>query len=73
MLQAAGIYDVQVRHVSGSLTDHYDPRTKTVNLSDPVYNATSVAALGVAAMSVDTLYSMQKAMHLFQSGVHLCL
>lgn len=49
VLQAAGIYDVQVRHVSGSLADHYDPRTKTVNLSDPVYNATSVAALGVAA------------------------
>lgn len=49
VLQAANIYDVQVRHVSGSLTDHYDPRTKTVNLSDPVYNATSVAALGVAA------------------------
>lgn len=49
VLQAAGIYDVQVRHVSGSMTDHYDPRTKTVNLSDPVYNATSVAALGVAA------------------------
>lgn len=49
VLQAAGIYDVQVRHVSGSLTDHYDPRTKTVNLSDPVYNATSVAAFGVAA------------------------
>lgn len=49
VLQAAGIYDVQVRHVSGCLTDHYDPRTKTVNLSDPVYNATSVAALGVAA------------------------
>ena len=49
VLQAAGIYDVQVRHVSGSLTDHNDPRTKTVNLSDPVYNATSVAALGVAA------------------------
>lgn len=49
VLQAAGIYDVQVRHVSGSLTDYYDPRTKTVNLSDPVYNATSVAALGVAA------------------------
>lgn len=49
VLQAAGIYDVQVRHVSGSLTDHYDPRTKTVNLSDPVYNAASVAALGVAA------------------------
>ncbi len=49
VLQAAGIYDVQIRHVSGNLTDHYDPRTKTVNLSDPVYNSTSVAALGVAA------------------------
>ncbi len=49
VLQAAGIYDVNVRHVSGNLTDHYDPRTKTVNLSDPVYNSTSVAALGVAA------------------------
>ena len=49
VLQAAGIYDVQVRHVSGSLTDHYDPRSKTVNLSDPVYNSTSVAAVGVAA------------------------
>ena len=40
---------MHVRAISGSLTDHYDPRTKTVNLSDPVYNATSVAALGVAA------------------------
>lgn len=49
VLQSAGIYDVSVRHVSGNLTDHYDPRTKTVNLSDPVYNSTSVAALGVAA------------------------
>lgn len=49
VLQAAGIYDVQIRHVSGNLTDHYDPRTRTVNLSDPVYNSTSVAALGVAA------------------------
>ena len=49
VLQAAGIYDVQVRHVSGSLTDHYDPRTKTVNLSESVYGSTSIAAVGVAA------------------------
>lgn len=49
VLEAAGIYDVMVRHVSGNLTDHYDPSTKTVNLSDPVYNSYSVAALGVAA------------------------
>ena len=47
--RSQGIYDVQVRHVGGSLTDHYDPRTKTVNLSDAVYAQTSVAAIGVAA------------------------
>ena len=49
VLQAAGIYDVQVRHVSGSLTDHYAPRTRAVNLSYTENNATSVPPLGVAA------------------------
>ena len=49
ILHAAGIYDVRVQHVSGNLTDHYDPRNKTLALSDPVYNSTSVAAIGVAA------------------------
>lgn len=49
VLESQGIYDVQICHVSGSLTDHYDPRSKTVNLSDTVYNSTSVAAAGVAA------------------------
>ena len=49
MLRMSGIYDVTVQHVSGNLTDHYDPRNKTLNLSDPVYNSTSVAAIGVAA------------------------
>jgi hypothetical protein len=49
ILRIAGIYDVTVRHVSGNLTDHYDPSGKTVNLSDSVYNSTSVAAIGVAA------------------------
>lgn len=48
MLRRAGIYDVKIRHVSGNLTDHYDPRTKTVNLSDPVYDSASVAAVGIA-------------------------
>ncbi|MCR4923633.1 MAG: zinc metallopeptidase [Lachnospiraceae bacterium] len=43
-----GVYDVRVMHVNGELTDHYDPRSKTVNLSDPVYNSSSVAAIGVA-------------------------
>lgn len=49
VLRSAGITDVRVRHVSGSLTDHYDPRSKTVNLSDSVYSSVSVAAIGVAA------------------------
>ena len=49
LLNSQGIYDVQIRQVAGSLTDHYDPRTKTVNLSDAVYDSTSVAAIGVAA------------------------
>ena len=49
ILQTAGIYDVSVRRVSGKLTDHYDPRSKTVNLSDAVYGRSSLAAVGVAA------------------------
>ena len=49
ILRRNGIYDVQVTHIAGNLTDHYDPRTQTVNLSDAVYGSTSVAALGVAA------------------------
>ena len=49
ILNSAGIYDVSIRHVSGDLTDHYDPRNKTLNLSDSVYGSTSVAAVGVAA------------------------
>lgn len=49
ILSHAGINDVQVRHISGNLNDHYDPRNKTLSLSDSVYNSTSVAAVGVAA------------------------
>ena len=49
VLRSAGIYDVRVEHVGGNLTDHYDPRTKTLRLSDATYNSQSVAAIGVAA------------------------
>lgn len=49
ILRANGIYDVQVQHVSGRLTDHYDPRNKVLRLSDSTYASTSVAAIGVAA------------------------
>lgn len=44
-----GIYDVAVMPVSGTLTDHYDPSKKTVNLSQAVYGSSSIAAIGVAA------------------------
>ena len=49
ILDQNNVRGVRVEHVSGNLTDHYDPRTQTVNLSDAVYGSTSVAALGVAA------------------------
>lgn len=49
VLHRAGIYDVRVEHVSGNLTDHYDPRSKVLRLSDATYGSASVAAVGVAA------------------------
>lgn len=49
ILQGAGIYNVRVEHISGNLTDHYDPRGKVLRLSDTVYGSPSVAAIGVAA------------------------
>ena len=49
MLRDNGITDVQVIHVRGQLTDHYNPMKKTVNLSDEVYNSISVSATAVAA------------------------
>lgn len=49
ILRTAGIMDVQVVPIHGSLTDHYDPRSKKVCLSEDVYGQRSLAALGVAA------------------------
>lgn len=49
ILDANGLYSVQIVHISGNLTDNFNPQTNTVSLSDSVYNSTSVAALGVAA------------------------
>lgn len=49
ILHGAGIYDVQIEHIKGNLTDHYDPRSKVLRLSDSVYATPSVAAIGVAA------------------------
>lgn len=52
MLADHGIHDVQVMSVQGRLTDHYNPKDKTVNLSEPVYNERNVAAAAVAAHEV---------------------
>lgn len=49
ILRNHGIYDVTIDRVRGSLTDHYDPSHKVLRLSDPVYDSTSIAALGIAA------------------------
>mgnify|MGYP002792447391 FL=1 len=52
ILDANGLYEVQVMRVSGHLTDHYDPRTNVVRLSDSVYTSSSIASIGVAAHEV---------------------
>lgn len=48
VLSANGVTGVRIERVSGNLTDHYDPRTNVIRLSDSVYSSTSVAAIGVA-------------------------
>ena len=59
MLQQNGITDVQVQSVAGRLTDHYNPQTKTVNLSDGVFGSASIAAIAVAAH--ETGHALQHA------------
>lgn len=49
VLDANGLHQVQITRVSGNLTDHYDPKANVIRLSDSVYDATSCAAIGVAA------------------------
>lgn len=48
MLERAGVTDCKVEPIGGRLSDHYDPRDKTLRLSEPVYNARSISAIGVA-------------------------
>lgn len=49
VLDSVGLYDVKIEHIRGNLTDHYDPRTKVLRLSDSTYGSNSVAAVCVAA------------------------
>lgn len=49
ILDRNGLTNVRIEHISGSLTDHYDPRVNVIRLSDDVYGSATVAAVGVAA------------------------
>ena len=49
IMESQGVYGMPVQHVGGNLTDHYDPRSKSLSLSDSVYKSTSIAAIAVAA------------------------
>ena len=49
VLRQHGIYDVRIERVAGNLTDHYDPRTNVIRLSQQVYDSPTIAAVGVAA------------------------
>ena len=60
MLRDNGIYDVQVISTPGSLTDHYNPANRTINLSEPVFDSNSVAAAAVAAH--ETGHAIQHAL-----------
>ena len=61
VLELSGIYDVKIEHISGNLTDHYDPRTKTLRLSDSTYSSNSVAAVCVAAHECGHAVQHQKS------------
>lgn len=67
VLRANGVYDVRIRSVHGQLTDHYDPRDNTIYLSEGVYNAPTIAAVGVAAHEAG--HAVQYARH--YAPVHL--
>ena len=61
VLELSGIYDVKIEHISGNLTDHYDPRTKTLRVSDSTYSSNSVAAVCVAAHECGHAVQHQKS------------
>ena len=48
VLRSNGVFGVRIERISGNLTDHFDPKTNVIRLSDSVYDSTSTAAIGVA-------------------------
>lgn len=61
ILDANGLHGVPINAAPGALTDHYDPRTRTVNLSEPVYGGRSVSSTAVAAHEVGHAIQHAKA------------
>ncbi len=71
LLNAQGLYDVQIERVEGRLSDHYDPRTRVLRLSPEVHDAPSVAAAGVAAHEMG--HALQHASHYAPLGLRSAL
>lgn len=61
LLDSNGLYDIKIERTPGQLTDHYDPRSKVIRLSDVTYSSNSIAALGVVAH--ETGHAVQHAHH----------
>ncbi len=78
ILDANGLYDVQITRVAGNLTDHYDPKNNLIALSDSVYGSTSVGAIGVAAhecghaIQYAKSYTPIKVRNLIYPAVSIC-
>lgn len=60
LLDSVGLYDVKIEMISGTLTDHYDPRSKVIRLSKATYSSGSVAAIGVIAHEIGHAVQHQK-------------
>ena len=69
VLRQHGVTGVRIEHVAGSMTDHFDPRTNVIRLSDTVFNSTSVAAVGVACHEAG--HAVQHAESAFTESVRL--
>jgi Zn-dependent membrane protease YugP len=71
LLQSNGITDVKIEHVRGFLSDHYDPTSKTLRLSDEVYQSRSLSAIGVACHEAG--HALQHAQHYFPLHIRSAL
>ena len=78
ILDMNGLYSVKIERVNGNLTDHFDPRTNVVRLSEATYDSTSVGAIGVAAHEVGhavqhaTGYTAIKIRNAIVPAVNIC-